>query len=112
MQSKSILSSKKRVILTEGVECESSPLKIQVYTSARNRYSGLAVEQVMFIAKKLQSRYDLKVVESSVDDNPSLMERSGIIALPLTVIGNYSFVGIPDCRDLERIIHHMHGSYA
>ncbi|MFW9847994.1 MAG: hypothetical protein ACFFF4_02575 [Candidatus Thorarchaeota archaeon] len=83
----------------------SFPLPVRVFTSKRCEFSNVALEHVRSVVDS--SRYrrkNLKVVEESVDDNVSLLEEFNIMALPMTVIGDFYILGIPSTQDLESIL--------
>ncbi|GAH73399.1 unnamed protein product, partial [marine sediment metagenome] len=79
-----------------------APLRIRVFTSERCAFSQIALENVRCVVQNLkQSNQELEVVEDSVDGNPNILEAHNIMALPLTVVGNFYIVGIPTFQDLE-----------
>ena len=85
-----------------------APLRIRVFTSERCAFSQIALEQVRCVVQNLrQSNQELEVVESSIDGNPNILETHNIMALPLTIVGDFYIVGIPTSRDLESLLNEM-----
>ncbi len=83
----------------------SFPLHVRVFTSKRCEFSDVALEHVRSVVESPRyRRNNLKVVEESVDDNLSLLEEFNIMALPMTVIGDFYILGIPTTLDLESIL--------
>ncbi|MCK5151695.1 MAG: hypothetical protein KAQ65_07640 [Candidatus Thorarchaeota archaeon] len=85
-----------------------APLRIRVFTSERCAFSQIALEHVRCVVQNLkQSKQELEVVEASVDGNPNILETHNIMALPLTVVGDFYILGIPTSRDLESLLNEM-----
>ncbi|MHA1934932.1 MAG: glutaredoxin family protein [Candidatus Thorarchaeota archaeon] len=82
------------------------PLKITVYTSDRCVFCKDALSLVEEARKNL-SYYAprMEVVESPIDENPKLVEKLSILAVPTIFVGDTRLTGIPSKEDLEEIIH-------
>jgi protein-disulfide isomerase len=82
------------------------PLKITVYTSERCVFCKDAISLVEEARKNL-SYYSprMEVVESHIDENPKLMEKLSILAVPTIFVGDTRITGIPSKEDLEELIH-------
>ena len=86
-------------------KADESEVVIQVFTSAKCEFSDVAIGQALDVVENLANENEnLRIVETSVDRDPSLLEQFNIIALPLTVVNDYYIVGVPSRRDLESII--------
>ena len=47
----------------------------------------------------------IEVVETSVDEQPELIEALNLVALPMIQVGNAQMIGLPTPEDVERLIH-------
>ncbi len=85
-----------------------SSFRIRVFTSERCEFSQIALEHVRNVVKNLKhATQELKVIETSVDEDTSVLEEYNIMALPMTVVGDCYIVGIPTTRDLESLLNEM-----
>lgn len=84
---------------------DSNRLQITVLTSKNCFFCHEAVSQAKEVAETLSKLdYDLEVVETSIDTNPSMIEKLGVIALPLTIVGDSRIIGISDYDDIEQLV--------
>ena len=82
------------------------PLKITVYTSERCVFCKDAISLVEEARKNLSYYLPrMEVVESPIDENPKLMEKLSILAVPTIFVGDTRLTGIPSKEDLEELIH-------
>jgi len=94
------------VLSNEGlVRSDDSDLTLRIFTSKRCGFSNVAVRYAQDVVDRLKcNSRNIRVVESSVDDDPSLLEKHKIVALPMTVVNNYYIIGVPSSGELESII--------
>lgn len=84
---------------------DESDFTIRVFTSKHCEHSKVALGQAHYVAEKLnRENLSLEVVESSVDDEPTLLEAFNILALPMTVVNDCYLIGVPSSEELESII--------
>lgn len=88
------------------VPTESDNIRIDVFTSEYCSFCENALE----IARTAAGRLDyigsaIEVVETSVDEQPELIEALNLVALPLIQIGRSQIIGLPNQEDIERLIH-------
>jgi len=84
---------------------DSNRLQITVLTSKNCFFCHEALSQAKEVVQTLSKLdYDLEVVETSIDNDPSIIERLGIIALPLTIVGDSRIIGISDYDDIEQLV--------
>ena len=48
---------------------------------------------------------DIEVVETSVEEQPEIIEALNAIALPMIMIGNSRIIGLPSSEDIEQLLH-------
>ncbi len=80
---------------------------IQIYSSKDSPLSQFAALQIKSMIQRTRtanSGHDLRIQEITMDQQPELFEKMRIIALPTTIIGNKSIVGIPDESILHRLL--------
>ena len=83
-------------------------VKITILTSKNCFFCHEAVNQARTAADNLSKfNYELEIVESSIDDNPSIIEEMNVLGLPLTIIGEIKFLGIPIASDIEQMVHQV-----
>ena len=81
-------------------------IKVTILTSKKCFFCKEAVNHAREAADNLSKfNYDLEIVESSIDDDPSIIEELNILGLPLTIIGRTQFLGIPNVSDIEEMVH-------
>ncbi|MDF1539948.1 MAG: hypothetical protein P1Q69_13710 [Candidatus Thorarchaeota archaeon] len=97
------------VLSSLGLEqSDEANLTIQIFTSKRCTFSKVAIGQAQDVVARLNYKNrSIRVVESPVDDNPSLLEDLKIVALPMTVVNDYYLVGVPSSGELESIIRNI-----
>ena len=84
---------------------DSKRLQITVLTSKNCFFCHEAVSHAKEVAETLSKLdYELEVVETSIDNDPSIIEKLGVIALPLTIVGNTRIIGISDYDDIEQLV--------
>jgi hypothetical protein len=87
---------------------ENSPLKINVYTSEYCSFCSKALTIAHSAAERFSSLgKQIEVVETPIDDRPSLIEELDIMALPMIRIGHLRIIGLPAAEDIERIVHEV-----
>ena len=47
----------------------------------------------------------IEVVETSVEEQPDVVEALNVIALPMILIGNSQIIGLPTAEDIELLLH-------
>ncbi|MFW9786449.1 MAG: hypothetical protein ACFFE2_01395 [Candidatus Thorarchaeota archaeon] len=84
----------------------SESLKINVFTSSSCAFCFEALEAAREAAGKFH-KFDvpIEVVETSVDEQPEIVEALNVIALPLILIGNSQLIGLPRSEDIELLLH-------
>ncbi len=84
------------------------PLKVNVLTSSSCNFCNEALDAAFEAAEKF-ALFDLEVevIETSVDDNPEIVEALNAIALPTILVGNSSIIGLPRVEDIELLIHQI-----
>ncbi|MHA1613733.1 MAG: hypothetical protein ACTSYJ_02745 [Candidatus Thorarchaeota archaeon] len=101
------INSKRKVSRDLGfVSEESENLRIDVFTS---EYCSFC-EEALKIAKTAAGRIaylgsPIEVVETSVDDQPALIEALNLVALPMIQVGKSQMIGLPCQEDIERLVH-------
>ncbi len=81
-------------------------VKVTILTSKKCYFCNEVVDHVKKAAYNLSKfNYELEIVESSIDDNPSIIEELNVLGLPLTIIGETKFLGIPIVSDIEQMVH-------
>ena len=84
---------------------DSKKLQITVLTSKNCFFCHEAVSQAKEVAETLSKLdYNLDVVETSIDNDPSIIEKLGVISLPLTIVGNSRIIGISDYDAIEQLV--------
>lgn len=100
------INSKRRVSRDLGIiSKESDSLRIDVFTS---EYCSFC-EEALKIARTAAGRIDylgrsIEVVETSVDDQPALIEALNLVALPMIQVGKSQMIGLPCQEDIERLV--------
>ncbi|MHA1929225.1 MAG: hypothetical protein ACTSV2_11685 [Candidatus Thorarchaeota archaeon] len=83
-------------------------IKVTILTSKKCFFCDVAVSHAREAADNLSKfNYELEIVESSIDDNPSIIEELNVLGLPLTIIGKAKFLGIPNVSDIEEMVHQV-----
>ena len=84
---------------------ESESLKINVFTSSSCTFCGQALLAAREAAKKFQ-KFDMpiEVIETSVEEQPDVVEALSVIAVPMILIGNSKIVGLPQTEDIELLV--------
>ena len=101
------MKTKQRAIRDLGlVPVETENIRIDVFTSEYCSFCENALEIARTAAGKLACIGSaIEIVETSVDEQPELIETLNLVALPLIQIGKSQIIGLPDQEDIERIIH-------
>ena len=85
---------------------ESESLKINVFTSSSCTFCNDALEAARDAAGKFQQlNLPIEVIETSVEDQPEIIEALNVIALPMILIGNSQIIGLPRAEDIELLLH-------
>ena len=85
---------------------EIEPLRINIYTSQHCAFCNDALEVVHSTVDKISYiGKHVQVVETAIDDKPSLVEDLDILALPMIQIGHLRIIGLPRSEDIEQLIH-------
>lgn len=85
---------------------ESESLKINVFTSPSCTFCNEALEAAREAASKFhQLSLTIEVIETSVEEQPELVEALNVIALPMILIGNSQIIGLPRAEDIELLLH-------
>ena len=85
----------------------SESYKINVFTSSSCTFCNEALEAAKEAAKKFnQLNLPIEVIETSVDEQPEVIEALNAIALPMILIGNSQIIGLPRAEDIEQVLHH------
>jgi glutaredoxin len=85
---------------------ESESLRINVFTSASCTFCNEALEAAREAARKFcQLNFPIEVIETSVEEEPEIVEALNIIALPMILIGNSQIIGLPRSEDIELVLH-------
>ncbi|MGY5860094.1 MAG: hypothetical protein RTU63_12050 [Candidatus Thorarchaeota archaeon] len=81
-------------------------LRIDVFTSEYCSFCDNALEVARTAAgRATYLASPVKVIETSVDDRPELIEAYNLVALPLIQVGRSQIIGLPSEDDIERLIH-------
>ncbi len=101
------INSKRRVSRDLGfVSEESESLRINVFTSEYCSFCNEALEIARNAAGKIVYLGNpIEVVETSVDDQPALIEALNLVALPMIQVGKSQMIGLPCQEDIERLVH-------
>ena len=85
---------------------ESDSLKIKVFTSNSCSFCGEALLAAKEAAGKFQN-FDIpiEVIETSVEEQPEIVEALSVIAVPMILIGNSRIIGLPETEDIELLLH-------
>ena len=84
----------------------SDSLKINVFTSPSCAFCNEALEAAREAARKFnQLNLPIEVVETSVEEQPEIIEALNVIALPMILIGKSQIVGLPRSEDIEQLLH-------
>jgi glutaredoxin len=87
---------------------ESESLKVNVFTSSNCTFCNEALDAAHEAVEKFAfSDIPVKVIETSVEENPEIIEALNAIALPMILVGNSRIIGLPRCEDIEYLIHQM-----
>ena len=101
------MNSEKNVIrdLGQGSE-QSANVRIDVFTSEYCSFCEDALEVARSAAGRAACLSSMiEVIETSVDENPEVVEALNLVALPLIQIGHSQIIGLPNQEDIERLIH-------
>ena len=49
--------------------------------------------------------FEIEVVETSVEEQPEVIESVDAIALPMILIGKSRLIGLPSPEDIEQLLH-------
>ncbi|MGY5856008.1 MAG: thioredoxin family protein [Candidatus Thorarchaeota archaeon] len=84
----------------------SESLKINVFTSSSCTFCNEALVAAQEAAEKF-NQFDLpiEVIETSVEEQPDIIEALNVIALPMILIGNSQIIGLPSAEDIELLLH-------
>jgi hypothetical protein len=85
---------------------DSKNLRIDVFTSEYCSFCNDALKVARSAAAKATYLTNpVEVVETSVDEQPELIEAFNLVALPLIQVGKSQMIGLPTEEDVERLIH-------
>jgi len=85
---------------------ESDNIRIDVFTSEYCSFCKDALEVARSAAgRAAYLSSPIEVVETSVDEQPELIEALNLVALPLIQVGRSQIIGLPNQDDIERLIH-------
>ncbi|MFW9962743.1 MAG: thioredoxin family protein [Candidatus Sifarchaeia archaeon] len=85
---------------------ESDSIKINVFTSSSCAFCNDALAAAKKVAKKFHKfDFPIEVIETSVEEQPELIEALNVIALPLILIGSSQIIGLPSAEEIELILH-------
>ncbi len=85
---------------------ESESLRINVFTSSSCTFCNEALEAAHEAAGKFhQLNLPIEVIETSVEEQPEIIEALNVIALPMILIGNSQIIGLPRAEDIELLLH-------
>ncbi len=85
----------------------SDSMKINVFTSSSCTFCHEALEAAHEAAGKFnQLNLSIEVVETSVEEEPEIVEALNIIALPMILIGKSQIIGLPRSEDIEQVLHY------
>ncbi len=89
----------------ESIQHENEPLQINVFTSQYCSFCSDALDVVYSAVDRLSSiRKSIHVVETTIDDKPSLVEDLNILALPMIQVGHLRIIGLPRAEDVEKLV--------
>ncbi|MHA2056620.1 MAG: thioredoxin family protein [Candidatus Thorarchaeota archaeon] len=92
--------------MLESFFSESESLKIKVFTSSSCTFCSEALEAAREAAKKFHEfNLPIEVIETSVEEQPEIVEALNVIALPMILIGNSQIIGLPNTEDIELLLH-------
>jgi len=102
------INSKRKVSRDLGfVSDESENLRIDVFTSEYCSFCEEALKIARTAAGKIAYLGSpIEVVETSVDDQPALIEALNLVALPMIQVGKSQMIGLPCQEDIERLVHY------
>ncbi|MFX1482095.1 MAG: thioredoxin family protein [Promethearchaeota archaeon] len=84
----------------------SAALKVNVFTSSSCPFCSETLATIYQVVEKFANQdIPVEVVETSVEDNPEIVEEQNAIALPMIVVGNSKLIGLPRSEDIELLIH-------
>ncbi len=84
----------------------SESLKINVFTSSSCTFCNEALMAAQEAASKFnQLSLPIEVIETSVEEQPDVVEALNVIALPMILIGNSQIIGLPTAEDIELLLH-------
>ena len=87
---------------------ESASLKINVFTSTSCAFCQDALDAAHEVAEKFNLlNLPVEVVETSVEEQPEIIEAYNAIALPMVLVGSSQIIGLPRTEDIEFMIHQM-----
>ena len=82
-----------------------APLRIDVFTSEYCTFCGEALQAAKSAACRLAYLTNpVEVRERPVDNQPGLIEKMNIIALPMIQVGRSRVIGLPSPEDIERLV--------
>ena len=85
---------------------QSEPLKINVFTSKSCGFCNEAIDAACEAANTFRKfDLDIEVVETSVEEQPEVVEALNAIALPMIMIGKSRIIGLPSSKDIEQLLH-------
>lgn len=85
---------------------DAENLRIDVFTSEYCSFCDDALKVARSAAARAKYLARLvEVVETSVDEQPELIEAYNLVALPLIQVGKTQMIGLPTEEDIERLIH-------
>ncbi|TXT55340.1 MAG: hypothetical protein BAJATHORv1_40251 [Candidatus Thorarchaeota archaeon] len=81
------------------------PTIITVYTMKKCAFCDVAVQTLREVTKTAESsRLIPKIIESSLDRAPELMEEMSIEGIPTIILGNSRIVGLPTREDIVDLL--------
>jgi glutaredoxin len=85
---------------------ETDSLRINVFTSSSCAFCGEALHAAREAAKKFRD-FDMpiEVIETSVEEQPDIVEALSVIAVPMILIGSSQIIGLPQTEDIELLLH-------
>ena len=87
---------------------ESASLKINVFTSSSCNFCQEALDAAREVAEKFNLlNLPVEVVETSVEEQPEIIEAYNAIALPMVLVGSSQIIGLPQTEDIEFMIHQL-----
>ncbi|MHA3962188.1 MAG: hypothetical protein AM325_001505 [Candidatus Thorarchaeota archaeon SMTZ1-45] len=90
----------------QSISSESDSLKINVFTSSSCTFCNDALTAAKKVAKKFHHfDFPIEVIETSVEEQPEIIEALNVVALPLIRIGGAQIIGLPTVEEIELMLH-------